>query len=342
MAIKAKELAKMLGISPASVSLVLNNKPGVSEATRNKVFSVIKELGCEDLLPESVEETKTILFLVYRKNGTNTEETPYFSQIFSGIIEGVENQVKNSGYKLMITYADSKSIISVVEKIKAEQIEGLLLLATEMIGDQMKLFSDMHVPTVIIDNYMESEDMDCVVINNEQGVDAAVSYLVSMGHRDIGYLHVNGNAHNFMERYYGFLRSMSENQLSINDEFLIEFSSSGGDAVYPELKERIGALKRFPTAFFADNDIIAIYAMRVLREMGYRIPEDISVIGFDNISLSQMLDPPLTTIQTPKYAIGCAAVNSLVRSMSGKSEGIQKIEMKTSLIKRNSVKCLHV
>ncbi len=337
MAVKAKELARILGISPASVSLVLNNKPGVSDATRNKVFSAIKELGYEDLLSESVDEKKTILFLVYRKNGTKMEDSPYFSQIFSGIIEGVEYQVKNCGFKLMITYADRSTIAAEVEKIRGEQMEGLLLLATEMVEEQMKLFNDMHVPTVIIDNYMESEDMDCVAINNEQGVDIAVSYLASMGHRDIGYLHVNGNANNFVERYYGFLRAIRENQLVVTEGNIIEFSSGGGDAVYPELKERITALKKMPTAFFTDNDIIAIWAIRVFRELGYRIPEDISIVGFDNISISELLDPPLTTIQTPKYAIGYVAVNTLVSKMDGKSEGIQKIEMKTSLIKRSSV-----
>ncbi len=337
MAVKAKELAKLLGISPASVSLVLNNKPGVSEATRNKVFSALKEFGYEDLLPDTVEEKK-ILFLVYRKNGTKAEASPYFSQIFTGIIEGVEYQVKNCGYKLMITYSDSKSIASDVEKIKEEQIEGLLLLATEMVEEQMKLFTDMHVPTVIFDNYMGSEDLDSVAINNEQGVDLAVSHLVSMGHRDIGYLHVEGNANNFVERYYGFLRSSRENHLKINEDNIVEFTSAGGDAAYLELKEHLGAMKNMPTAFFADNDIIAIWAIRVLRENGYRIPEDISIVGFDDISISSMMDPPLTTIQTPKYAIGCVAVNSLVSKIEGKSEGIQKIEMKTALVERQSVK----
>lgn len=337
MAVKAKELAKLLGISPASVSLVLNNKPGVSEATRNKVFSALKEFGYEDLLPDTIEEKK-ILFLVYRKNGSKAEASPYFSQIFTGIIEGVEYQVKNCGYKLMITYSDSKSIALDVEKIKEEQIEGLLLLATEMVEEQMKLFTDMHVPTVIIDNYMGSEDLDSVAINNEQGVDLAVSHLVSMGHREIGYLHVEGNANNFVERYYGFLRSIRENHLKLNEDNIVEFTSAGGDAAYLELKEHLGARKNMPTAFFADNDIIAIWAIRVLRENGYRIPEDISIVGFDDISISSMMEPPLTTIQTPKYAIGCVAVNSLVSKIEGKSEGIQKIEMKTALVERQSVK----
>lgn len=335
---KAKDLAKILGISPASVSLVINNKPGVSESTRNKVLNAIKEYGCEELLPENAEGQKTILFLVYRKKGVKTEASPYFSQIFSDIIEGVEHQAKASGYKLMISYADCKSIYSEVEKIRGEQIDGLLLLSTEMVEEQMKLFVDMQIPTVMIDNYMKSVGIDCVTINNEQGVDAAISYLVSMGHKDIAYLHIEDNANNFVERYYGFVRSINENHLLISKKNFIGFSTIGGDAAYTELKTRLAYLKKMPTAFFADNDIIAMWTMRILREMGYAIPEDISIVGFDNIAISEFLDPPLTTIHTPKFEIGRVAVNTLSNKMIGDIDASQKIEIKTTLIKRKSVK----
>lgn len=340
MAVKAKELAEMLGLSPASVSLVLNHKPGVSEVTRNRVFKAVKELGCQELISDEAKAQQNILFLVYRKNGKDNSKSPYFSQIFSDIIEGVESQSKSYGYKLSIAYTDQFSIAEAVEKIKSEQMDGILLLATEMREEQMKLFSDIHVPAVIIDNYMESEDIDCVAINNEQGVELAVSYLVSMGHRDIGYLHVDGNANNFIERYYGFMRSVNKHKLTVSRENIIEFSTSGGEAVYWELKGRLAVLKKVPTAFFADNDIIAVYAVRVLREMGYRIPEDVSVVGFDNIALTGLMDPPLTTVCTSKHAIGSGAVNALVGKLNGTSEGVQKIEMKSSLVIRNSVRNL--
>lgn len=332
----------MLGISPASVSLVLNNKPGVSEVTRNRVINAVKELGCEELISDTGKNQQHILFLVYRKNDAGNEKTSYFSQIFSDIIEGVESQAKVSGYKLSIAYADRLSIKEEVERIKSESVEGILLLATEMQEKHMELFSDIHVPTVIIDNYMESEDIDCVAINNEQGVELAVSYLVSMGHRDIGYLHVDGNANNFIERYYGFMRSTDKHKLIISQENIIGFSTSGGDAVYWELKGRLQALRKVPTAFFADNDIIAICAIRVLREMGYRIPEDISIVGFDNIALTELMDPPLTTIRTSKHAIGSGAVNALVGKLSGITEGVLKIEIKSDLVVRSSVKNLYM
>ncbi|WZL81269.1 LacI family DNA-binding transcriptional regulator [Vallitaleaceae bacterium 9-2] len=341
MAMKAKDLAKKLGISPASVSLVLNNKPGVSEKTRQMVLDALTEYGCENLMADSPKEKKTVLFLVYRKNVAKVEESPYFSQIFSGIIEGVECQVKNCGYKLMVAYVDSLSIVNEVARIREEEIDGLLILATEMIEEQMKLFTDMHVPTIIIDNYMENKDMDCVAINNEQGVDLAITHLVNMGHRDIGYLHIEGNANNFVERYYGFLRAVRENALELNEEHILSFTTHGGDDLYLQLKKQLSQLSSMPTAFFADNDIVAIWATKVLREIGYRVPQDVSLVGFDNISLSQMIDPALTTIQTPKYPIGCVAVNLLANKIEGKLEdvfdGIQKVEMKTTLIQRQSV-----
>ncbi len=341
MTMKAKDLAKKLELSPASVSLVLNNKPGVSEKTREMVLEALKDYNCEHLLSATSEENKTVLFLVYRKNIKKVDEAPYFSQIFSGIIEGVEYQVKNYGYKLMIAYVDSETIVGEVARIREEEIEGLLVLATEMIEEQMKLFTEMHVPTIIIDNYMENKAMDCIAINNEQGVGLALSHLAQMGHQDIGYLHIEGNANNFVERYYGFLRGICENKLTLQKEHVLNFAFQDGGDVYVALKNQLEKLSTMPTAFFADNDIVAIWAIKALRELGHRVPEDVSIVGFDNISLSEMMDPPLTTIQTPKYPIGCVAVHLLESKMSGKFEekfdGIQKVEMKTSLIQRKSV-----
>lgn len=339
MSIKAKDIAEMLNISPASVSLVLNNKPGVSESTRLKVLNKLEELGCVDLIPEKNDDKKTILFLIYRKRGAVVEQSPYFSQIFSGVVEGVEFQIKNLGYKLMITYADESNIVSEIEKIRQEEIDGLLLLGTEMVDDQMKLFKNMNVPTVLVDNYMKSENIDSVAINNEQGVDIAVSYLVKMGHKEIGYLHVKEDANNFQERFFGFLRSAQENNLELDDNYIIDFSTTGDDAVYVELKKRLAELEKMPTAFFADNDIVAIWTMKILRELGYSIPSDVSIVGFDDISICELLDPPLTTISTPKFEIGCVAVNTLFNKIENKSvgNGIQKIELKTKLITRSSV-----
>ena len=339
MGIKVKNLAEMLNLSSATISLVLNNKPGISEATRNRVRQAVKELGHEELLRNETTEKKNILFIVYRKNGITPTSTPYFSQLFSEIIEGVESQVKARGYNLMISYVDKTTVKEEAAQICKENVQGVLLLATEMQEEQMNAFESIKVPLVIVDNYMEQKDFNCITINNEMGVYNVVNHFVEMGHKSIGYLHVSQNSNNFSERYFGYLRAMEKCGLEVKPEHIYEIATEGGEAVYLELKHKLQLQGNIPTAFFADNDIVAICAMRVFRELGYRIPEDISLIGFDNMILSEMLDPPLTTIQIPKHKIGVIAANTII-DINDNVEGVMKIEVGTKLVIRNSVRCL--
>lgn len=340
MGVKVKDLAKMLNLSPSTVSLVLNNRPGISEATRAKVKDAVRELGFEELLTPEAEEKKTILFVVYRKHGVAVTSTPYFSQLFSEIIEGVEYQTRAKGYQLMISYIDINNFRQEAARIREEQVEGMILLATEMEDEQVSAFLDVSVPIVVLDNYIEQNQFDCVTMNNELGVYEAIAHFAECGHREIGYFHVVCNANNFKERYFGYQRAMERLNLEVKKENIIEIETEGGDAVYEELKRKLESGKNLPTAFFADNDIVAICAMRVLGELGYRIPEDISIIGFDNMTLSEMLNPPLTTIQIPKRMMGLAAVNAIIEKMNEDRPGIMKTEVATSLIVRKSVRQL--
>jgi LacI family transcriptional regulator len=339
MSIKAKDLAKMLDVSPATVSLVLNNKPGISDATRERVRATLQELGHEDLIKDEEAEKKSILFIVYRKHAVTAEGTPYFSQLFSEIIELVESQIKLKGYNLMVAYLDETCIKTQLQELIHRQVEGILVLATEMQDDQLRSFFSVKVPVVLLDNYLEEEDADCVTINNEQGVYKAVKHLTDMGHTRIGYLHVCENARNFRERHFGFFRAMELCGHHIDPEHLINIATEGGgEEVYLDLKRQFQEKTAFPTAFFADNDIVAICAIRALRELGHRIPDDISIVGFDNMALSEMLDPPLTTIQIQKKSMGATAVNTLIEYMNNNKMHGVKIEVATKLIVRESVK----
>lgn len=342
MSIRVKDLAALLNVSSATVSLVLNNKPGLSDATRNRVRNQIIALGYQDMLsnePKSEKrDDRNLLFIVYRMRGANAAGTPYFSQLYADIIEGVESQVSKKGYNLMVSYMDQDNLQREAAQIRNRSAAGILLLATEMSGEQIELFLELGIPMVVIDNYMDSKDFDCVTINNEQGVFEAVSYFLKTGHQEIGYLHVQNNANNFTERYFGYLRAAQRFGLRVVPDNIIEVvTEQGGEAVYLELKKQFEKRKHIPEALFADNDIIAFYAIRVLRELGYRIPEDISLIGFDNMMLSEITEPPLTTVQIPKYKIGVLAVNALVDKLNEQTDGFMKTEVKTKLIVRQSV-----
>lgn len=335
---KVKDLAEKLNLSPATVSLVLNDRPGISDKTREKVKRAVVELGCEDMLTVREKERKKLLFVVYRKNMVGDDNTHYFSQLFSKIIEGVEYQAKNRDFQLMITYADEKSLQDELVRIHEIKADGILLLATEMKERQLDEFLELEIPLVVIDNYIEKKGCDCVTINNEMGVYEAVSYLAALGHKRIGYLHIVQNANNFKERYYGFLSAIEKLGIPLDRKFILQFDTNGGDSLPGELTRRLAELKDMPTAFFADNDITAICAIQSLKKLGYKIPEDISVIGFDNMPLSELLEPPLTTIQAQKRKMGTAAVNLLVDKMEEEAAGNLKMEVSTSLIVRQSAR----
>lgn len=339
MNIKVKDLAEMLKLSPSTISMVLNNRPGISKTTTDKVLTAIKELGGEDV--SSGNPGENLLFVVYRKHGIASSASPYFSQLFLEIIEGVESQVKARGYNLMISYMDETSIMEEAEKIDKRKLKGVLVLATEMKEEQITIFEGLDIPLLIMDNYLHDKELNYITINNDKGVYEAIKHFYEMGHKSIGYLHIGDNANNFMERYYSFNREMERFHLNVNEENIIDISTEGGgEAVFRELKEKLTHIKNLPTAFFADNDIVAMYAMRVFKEMGLRLPEDISIIGFDNMNLSEMLDTPLTTIQVQKAKMGVVAANTII-DLREEIEGFVKIEVGIKLIIRNSVKNLN-
>lgn len=336
--VKAKEIAKKLGLSPASISLVMNNKPGVSKETRAKVLQAMKEYSLDSVKEKRHQHQKILLFLVHRRSGIDEKNLPYFSQVFENVIAGIENQSKQLRCKLRIQYVDDQSIETFVSSQLQDSVDGIVLLGTEMTKNCIQRIIQCNIPIVLVDNYFQDIPIDCVVMNNEQGVHLAVSHLIEEGHHSIGYLHVKENVNNFQERYYGFIRSMDDYQLLADKGAMIEVRGNRKEQLHEQIKDQLSSLKTMPSAFFADNDIVAIEAYKALSQLGYKIPDDISLIGFDNISYGQIMNPPLTTIYASQYAMGKSAVNLLMGNIEKPIEGIQKIEIMTSLVQRQSVK----
>lgn len=329
----------MLHLSSSTVSLVLNNRPGISKTTRSRVIEAAHQFGCEELLTPNDGKKKTILFVVYRKHGIRGAEKENFSQIFSEVIEGVEFQAREKDFQLMVSYTNQQTYREEAARIRKTRVDGVLLLATEMEEEQLSTFMEMQIPVVVLDNYVEQKQLDYVTINNELGVFQAVSHLAEQGHRNIGYLHLTHNANNFTERYFGFLRAMEKLGIPVDRSWILEMDTQG-DTLYDDVEHKLNLLDRMPTAFFADNDIVAIGANRALRRLGYRVPEDVSLVGFDDMALSEMTDPPLTTVRVSKRQMGMEAVNTIIEKIKKRSSGNMKIEIATKLVVRQSVKQL--
>ena len=333
--IKAKDLAHLLGISPSTVSMVLNNKPGISESTRKLVLDKMIELG--SLSPSYGYKPQTIdfiYFVIFKKHGKVVGDTPFFSQL----IEGIEQSCKSSGYNLQIAYFNEGSDLSTtLPLIHSKECKGLLLLATEMALADASVFTSLGCPTVLLDSAFNEIALDTIVINNKQAAGCATKQLIHSGHTNIGYPHSACHINNFSERKDGYHRELRRNGLHIPTEHEYKLTPTV-DGAYSEMKEILSHDPVMPTAFFADNDIIALSAMRALKEKGYRIPEDISIIGIDDMPMCELMDPPLTTMHVPKHQMGVQAVKRLLEKINSNSREILTIEIRTSLVERQSIR----
>lgn len=330
---KAKNVAKMLGISPSTVSMVLNNKPGISERRRAQILGKIRELGYDSLLNKTASISQTIGFVVYKSFGDIVNESPFFSLI----MEGISKQVGQYDYSLMCIHI-TKDIPfdEKVEQINSSNCQGLIVFATEAFQDDLLFLKAAGLPFVLLDNYFVLEDIDTVSINNEQGVYKSVSYLAELGHRRIGYIQSKTIINSFTERIESFYRAMTDLGLDVPEKYIYRLAYSEMDSA-ADMKKILDNTIEMPSALIADNDLLAFGAMKALRDSGYRVPEDISIIGFDDRPICMYSNPPLSTIAVPKGIFGPVAVDILFDRINNKRKMSIKLEVGVELIERGSV-----
>lgn len=258
---------------------------------------------------------------------------------FQKVIQGVEKKCRQNHFELsMVTIELEETPESEAEQyFGSEASDGIIVLATEMWSSDQHMLKSASQPLVILDNCFRVSDYDCVSIDNEGGVYSAINYLVEMGHRRIGILHSSAYINNFHIRKKAFYFAMNDFGLSVRDEdvFLL---SSDIEGAYRDMQKNLETVSSLPTALFADNDLIALGAIRALKDKGYRIPEDVSIIGFDDTPFCEMSSPTLTTICVDKQGMGALAVKQVISNIKkGTIKSITKTQVATKLIIRNSV-----
>ena len=332
-----KDIAAKAGVSPATVSLVLNHKPGIGEETRNTVLRVAESLGYTKPKARRAQSAalQNVQFVIYKKHGMVVADTPFFAYV----LEGVQAQAHKYGFNVLISYIDERAgkgaVQQQIESIVNSGCKGILLLATEMVEEDLKPFQAGGVPIVVVDNSMRGCNVDTVVMSNAEGACQAVCWLAQSGCRKIGHLQSKAAIRNFTERHIGYKQAMQELGLPAypDDAFTV---GSTPEKAYNDMKELLRSGAELPQAFFADNDCIALGALRALTEAGKTGPEDIAVIGFDDVPMSVLSAPPLTTVRVEKEYIGRAAVDRLAVRMEAPDIPCVKIEVRTALVVRAS------
>lgn len=335
MGIKIKDIAEALGLSQATVSLVLNNKHGVGSDTRERVIQYAKEAGYEVnmALKQPSVTTKRVRFIIYSKHSDVVSDLPAFSEF----AKSVEFELRKYDYELVISYInedDDKS--EILRLVHENPLDGIIILASQMDMSDIKDFRFAKVPIVLVDSYFEREKFDSVVINNRQGAYDATKYLIDSGHTKIGHLQSSFPVNNFYERSAGFLEALSDSGITYNPANTILLQPSFGGA-YEEMLTELEKTGNLPTAFFADNDIIAYGAIKAMKEFGLNLPQDVSIVGFGNSRFCSLMEPKLTTITANKKFIGKHAVHRILERIRGGEDDYVKIEIGTELIVRDSV-----
>lgn len=332
MSISAKELAQKLHVSPATISMVFNNKPGISETTRKLVQEAAKKY---DYIPprSSAVEKRVIQLVIYQKHAMVVSDTPFFSQVIEGITQGCSEQncIVNVNY-----LTESLDVRPQIKNISSMSGGGMILLGTEMNREDFDILRGLELPVVVLDCYYDELDYDCIVINNSQGAYCATDYLARMGHKKIGYLHSAVSISNFEERSAGYQKALKAHDLPVCPDYIHRITSTSVQG-YQDMIEILEQKPELADAYFADNDIIAAAAMKAFREYGYKVPEDISIVGFDDMPLCDIMNPPLSTMRVDKKQLGRSAVDCLITRMNGAKHGKLKIALQTSLVCRESV-----
>lgn len=338
--ITLKDIAKKLNLSPATVSLALNQRPGVNKQTRENVLSLARELnyngniGSEKVQRRTQRNLGMLGFLVYKRYGKIVTD----SQFFTELISAVEQAARAQNYTLLLTYCMGEEEISnTIKRLKDSNLVGLLILGTELSEEDAELFHEINLPVVILDCDLRGGKFDTVTIHNEDGIWRGMKYLYEQGHREIGYLHSSFSIRNFEQRclgYESFLNAFNIN-MSTPKIFMVEPTIEGTCADVCELiKQNI----EFPPAIIADNDLIALGAMKAFAQCGIKIPDAVSIIGFDDIPLTGLIEPQLTSIRVPCDALGDSAVNQLLWRKNNPAAIPRRISVGTELILRSSVK----
>ena len=338
-----REIAKLLDISPATLSLIINNKPGISVSTRTDVLEKLHKLGYSDLVKKETAPpaSDNICFVVYKRHGGILDSSPFFLLI----MESIESCAHKYGYNILFNSIDKRNPIeSQMRVLNSMDCRGAVIFATEMMEDDICLFSELRFPYVILDNDFPFKSLDSVAINNTLGTFQAVEHLVSMGHTKIGYLQSSIYINSFGERESGFSDALKHFGLQLNTSYIfhLDYSEEGS---YRDFKQLLKSKIDLPTAFFTDDDTIAAGAMKAMSEAGISVPDDVSIIGYNDRPVCAVTSPPLSSIRVPRYSFSAMAIDLLVSRINhdrGEYDAIPsyKYRIGTELVTRASVRSL--
>lgn len=338
---KIEDIAKLANVSKSAVSLAINGKPGVSEQTRQHILNIIEENNYVPLRSSKNKvETKNINFIACKYDDIIDDtfsDMPFFNELLATL----SIEASKRSYGVNIKTVTTSSLLGEISKLKSNNNnEAIILLGTNLTEDLIKQLAKAFPQIIIIDNYFENIDANFISINNSLGGYIATNHLIKQGHTKIGYAGGQPRIKNFDERRRGFESAINEHYIKRDPH--LEFILNGMIIKRDEsFEERIKTLDEIPTAFVCENDYIAISLLKSLQAINIKVPEEISIIGFDNIGECQVVTPELSTIKVHKDEIINQTLNIIDEQMISKNFNNVHVQINPQIIKRSSTVSLN-
>ena len=338
-----KDIADKLNISINAVSLALNNRDGVSEKTRKMVLDIAEEIGYLQKSTKFIRAYASKNICVLTKK-LYLEDHYFYSRIMMGIVE----EARKTGYDIITSITDENDE-SIPNCIEYKKVCGIIIIGAIDDNYLIKL-KESKMPVILVDHTSLLESTDSVLTDNKLGSFKVTKLLFDKGYKKIGFFGDLEYSLSIKERYFGYQEAIKK-FITFNDDnkdnkigdYIKRYSILDNVENHiikkdcKEIQERIKALKNIPEAFVCSNDNAAIVLITALKEMGYSIPGDIAVVGFDDIVLSSFIIPNITTVRVEKDLMGRKALQRLLWRMDNKSDMNENIIMSVSVVERDSV-----
>jgi LacI family transcriptional regulator len=328
-----REVAESAGVSYATVSHVINNTRLVSHETRERVLTAMEQLNYRpNALARSLRQGKTNTIGLVLPDSAN----PFFAEISRGI----EDEAFKRGYSVFLcnTELDIQRELFYVDVLSKKQVDGIIFVAAGDQADSLDFLLRRNMPVVMIDRDVPNVEVDAVLTDHKLGGFLATRHLIELGHKRIACIAGPSSITPSAERITGYRRALEEAGISYDENLVLRgdyHAQSGLEITHSILKMNLR-----PTAIFALNDLMALGALRAAAEADCSVPDDLAVVGYDDLEIARFTNPPLTTISQPKKAIGAQAVSLLVDRMSQKSRAPSRLVLPPELVIRRSTQLL--
>lgn len=338
MPVTLKDIAKETNLSISTVSLVLNKKPcRVSEHTRQLIWETAQKMHYypnQLAVGLAKQETKTIGLII----------PDISNQFFSNLALGIDDEMSNHNHNIILcnTNDNPERDLNSLQVLKSRGVDAIIMTMASQINPShlsayQNIIQDSAIPIITVDRYNPSFNCSVLKLNNQKGAFMAVSHLLSLGHKNIACIIGPSHTNSTSERLEGYIQAYESAGIPLPEKYIFPgnyFYNDGVDAAAQIL------IQTKATAIFAFNDLMAFGAYSYLRQQGLSVPNDISLVGFDNVDFSDMLEVPLTTVEQPAYKMGREIARQTLSEIANPQAPKQTINFEPNLIIRKSTKML--